>query len=205
MFATLAAEMADPDRFRRGRAYVRQQAVMDVEVEPGMAHGAVQGSRALPYDVTIGVRTVRRSAAAAAEAGRLNALVPRPDDLTIRCTCPDWGDPCKHGVAVLLALGEELARQPGLLGVWRRADAPTSDEAEPRGTGAGGTGGATVDDDPLAEWLGHGYDPGTTEPLPPLKTRLRAVDGSDVTIELVLGALDDAVATLGRAFGHRPG
>jgi hypothetical protein len=27
MFSTLAAEMADPERFRRGRTYVRQQAV----------------------------------------------------------------------------------------------------------------------------------------------------------------------------------
>ena len=42
MFATLAAEMADPDRFRRGRAYVRQQAVLEVEVDPGLARVEVQ-------------------------------------------------------------------------------------------------------------------------------------------------------------------
>lgn len=199
MFATLAAEMADPDRFRRGRAYVRQQAVLDVEVEPGTARGSVQGSRAEPYHVTVQVRPVRRSAAAAATAGRLNALVPRPEDLTIRCTCPDWGDPCKHGVAVLLALGEELGATPGLLATWRRSDQPVGDEA-----------GAADDDrapatapDPLDAWFGRGYDPPPAAPLAAVPPRLRGFDVGDTAAELVLGAVDDAVATLRRAFGRR--
>lgn len=197
MFATLAAEMADPDRFRRGRAYVRQQAVLDVEVEPGTARGAVQGSRAEPYRVTIDVRPVRRSAAAAATAGRLNALVPRPEDLSIRCTCPDWGDPCKHGVAVLLALGEELGATPGLLATWRRSDAPAGDdptEVPPA---------VPTAPDPLDAWFGRGYDPPPAVPLAPVPARVRGFELAETTAELVLGAVDDAVATLRRAFGRR--
>ena len=201
LFATLAAEMADPDRFRRGRAYVRQQAVLDVTVEPGVARGDVQGSRSEPYTVIIRTRPVRRAAAA---AGRLNALVPRPDDLSIACTCPDWGAPCKHGVAVLLALGDELVRRPELLAVWRMTDrdGAFADEAPE----LGGVGPAEAPADPLDSWFGRGYDPAPADPLPPLGAlRLvrRAFDGADPTTELVLTAVDDARATLARAFGRR--
>jgi len=204
MFATLAAEMADPDRFRRGRAYVRQHAVLDLTIEPGVAHGEVQGSRPAPYAVTIRTRGVRRGAAAAAAAGRANALVPRPDDLGISCTCPDWGAPCKHGVAVLLALGEELARRPDELARWRAVDGADA-------SGPDGPGDDTDDPwrdhepaaDPLDAWFGRHYDPVPAEPLPALPTRLRAFDGADPTTELVLTAVDDARAVLARAFGRR--
>ncbi len=196
MFATLAAEMADPDRFRRGRAYVRQQAVLDVEIEPGVARGSVQGSRSEPYHVTVDVRPVRRAAAAAAAAGRLNALVPRPEDLSIRCTCPDWGDPCKHGVAVLLAIGEELGHAPDLLATWRQTSAPASDAHDVPEE-------APAEADPLDAWFGRGYDPPATAPLPPVPPRVRSFDGGETAAELVLTAVDDAVVTLRRAFGRR--
>ncbi len=33
-------------------------------------------------------------------------------DMTTACTCPDYANPCKHATAVLLILGEEIARRP---------------------------------------------------------------------------------------------
>ncbi len=33
-------------------------------------------------------------------------------DMTTACSCPDYANPCKHAVAVLLILGEEIARRP---------------------------------------------------------------------------------------------
>lgn len=36
-------------------------------------------------------------------------------DMTTSCSCPDYGNPCKHSFAVLMLLGEELARHPELL------------------------------------------------------------------------------------------
>ncbi len=33
-------------------------------------------------------------------------------DMQIRCTCPDYANPCKHVCAVLLILGEVFARRP---------------------------------------------------------------------------------------------
>jgi uncharacterized Zn finger protein len=32
--------------------------------------------------------------------------------MTTDCTCPDYANPCKHVSAVLLILGEEIARRP---------------------------------------------------------------------------------------------
>jgi len=36
-------------------------------------------------------------------------------DMTTHCTCPDYANPCKHSSAVLLVLGEEIARRPATL------------------------------------------------------------------------------------------
>lgn len=35
--------------------------------------------------------------------------------MTTSCTCPDYANPCKHSSAVLLVLGEEIARRPATL------------------------------------------------------------------------------------------
>lgn len=36
-------------------------------------------------------------------------------DVTTRCGCPDYANPCKHSSAALLLLGEEVARRPSAL------------------------------------------------------------------------------------------
>jgi len=36
-------------------------------------------------------------------------------DVTTSCSCPDYANPCKHASAVLLILGEEIARRPSAL------------------------------------------------------------------------------------------
>ena len=36
-------------------------------------------------------------------------------DMTTKCSCPDYANPCKHSSAVLLLLGEEIARRPATL------------------------------------------------------------------------------------------
>ena len=43
-------------------------------------------------------------------------------DVVMRCSCPDWSRPCKHMVAVLLLLGEEVARRPATLLALRGVD-----------------------------------------------------------------------------------
>jgi len=39
-------------------------------------------------------------------------LGPGRYDMTTACSCPDYANPCKHAAAVLLLLGEEIARRP---------------------------------------------------------------------------------------------
>lgn len=36
-------------------------------------------------------------------------------DMTTKCSCPDYANPCKHSSAVLLLLGEEVTRRPATL------------------------------------------------------------------------------------------
>lgn len=36
-------------------------------------------------------------------------------DVKMHCSCPDWARPCKHLVAVMLLLGEEIAQRPSVL------------------------------------------------------------------------------------------
>ena len=39
-------------------------------------------------------------------------LGPGKYDMTTKCSCPDYANPCKHTVAALLILGEEITRRP---------------------------------------------------------------------------------------------
>ena len=43
-------------------------------------------------------------------------------DVKMSCSCPDWARPCKHIAAVLLILGEEVARRPATLLALRGVD-----------------------------------------------------------------------------------
>lgn len=36
-------------------------------------------------------------------------------DVTTQCSCPDWANPCKHSLAVLMILGEEAEFRPLIL------------------------------------------------------------------------------------------
>ena len=39
-------------------------------------------------------------------------LAPGKYDMTTKCSCPDYANPCKHTAAALLILGEEITRRP---------------------------------------------------------------------------------------------
>lgn len=119
--AELAARVAEGQRLSRGRRYQRQGNVFDLDVAPGMVTALVAGSRAEPYEVSIACRHANeneRRAAADAPTG----AVPRVVDIAFTCICPDWGDPCKHGVAVMLAFAEAVDFDTSLLFTWRSID-----------------------------------------------------------------------------------
>lgn len=124
MMKVLAAEMSDPSRLRRGKQYAKDGSVLDIVIDPGTVTCEVQGSRATPYIAAITVRP--------------GDGMPLRRDVTFTCTCPDdenWdGSACKHVVATMFTLSDELLLEPELLDVWRgraSADEHPDDEAAP--------------------------------------------------------------------------
>ena len=118
MLRALAAELSDPGRFSRAKAYARDGAVVDIDIEPGQARGQVQGSRDEPYAVTIHAEPAR-------DGEGLLGLIPERDELFTECSCPDadtFGT-CKHALAVLLVLADEVSIDTAVLERWRSAGA----------------------------------------------------------------------------------
>lgn len=99
-------------------------------------------------------------------------------DVRMTCTCPDWARPCKHVVAVLLLLGEEIARRPSTLLALRGVDVEdllppetsadradlSSDQADPFAAAQTSVGG-THPSEILLPPARHGMD----DPAPLLK------------------------------------
>ena len=133
-------------RLARGRSYARAGQVLDFELAQGKVTARVQGSRVRPYQVRIGVlplttaqwrRVQDRLASQALFRAKLLAgempreieevfaecgtpLFPRlARDLDMKCSCPDWGVPCKHLAAVCYVLAEDFDRDPFGMLAWR--------------------------------------------------------------------------------------
>lgn len=109
MIKVLAAEMSDQGRLSRGKRYWADDAVTDIVIGHGAVTAEVQGGRPDPYVVTIEV-----------DGG---SGVPSKREIWIGCTCPDdsgFGrDACKHAVAALFALSDEVAIDPSVIERWR--------------------------------------------------------------------------------------
>ena len=199
--SVLAAEVSDPDRFRRGRVYAKDRAVVRIDVVPGFVHGFVQGTRPEPYEVTW---TTRGGA----------DPVPRRAEVSVRCTCPDDVRVCKHAVAVLLEFADDVARQPDLLATWRAVEPAAPVTPEPVVARSAATQGAPAPDaptpDPGAERLSYffgrrgdhdGLD-GLEErqPLTPLPRPERVRPASEFEAR-ALDVLDEAMDALESVYG----
>ncbi len=128
----------DPGRLARGRSYARRGAVGRAQLTAGLVMAPVQGSRPDPYTVTIRVPTFRRvewervldvigtqiGRTAALLDGELPpevvedvsaaglSLLPGPGEIRPACSCPDWGEPCKHAAAVCYLVADLLDADP---------------------------------------------------------------------------------------------
>jgi uncharacterized Zn finger protein len=162
-------------RMQRGRRYARQGQVLSLDVAPGELRAKVQGSRRTPYTVSVKAASptsrqwkaiedafrarvgfVARLLAgevppeledAFADAG-VKLLPARWSDLRADCSCPDWGDPCKHVAAVLYVFADLLDVDPWLLLQWRGR---TRDEIL-AAVGAAAAGAAAAEDHGLPVW-----------------------------------------------------
>ena len=117
LLSVAVAGMADPARFRRGKTYVVEGAVSRLQVSSGQLLATVTGSRSDAYQVIVAVRPIERPDLSSPELLRaqINRLTPEGSELMVSCSCPDDADPCKHGVAALLAFAAELVSRPELV------------------------------------------------------------------------------------------
>ena len=134
------------NRLPRGRTYVRNGSVVDLQIAPGDVRAWVSGSTL--YEVRVLVAPVPKSrwtALCTDCAGGIDSLVellqgrlskgvmericqqktglfPSPGEIELSCTCPDWATMCKHVAAVLYGIGARLDERPELLFALRKVD-----------------------------------------------------------------------------------
>jgi uncharacterized Zn finger protein len=126
-------------RLPRGRTYVRNGSVFDLQIARGQVMALVSGSEI--YRVALAIkemptakwRSICADCASGIESliellqGRLakgvmerlcrqdGGLFPAPRDIRFTCSCPDHASLCKHVAAVLYSIGARLDAQPELL------------------------------------------------------------------------------------------
>ncbi|MFI5894245.1 SWIM zinc finger family protein [Actinoplanes sp. NPDC051513] len=209
-FVDVLERVCDGGRLARGRAYARKGQVMDFHLSAGSVTARVQGSRPRPYEVSIVIaafdeaqwtdlteslagRALYRAALLAGDMPKEilgvfeeHSLPLFPDQLDIRCSCPDWSVPCKHGSAVLYVLAEAFDDDPFLVLAWRGRDRDTLLTAL-RGTPepVEAVDPLAVEESPLEEHLADFYSSGIS--LSRLRERPARVTTPP---ELLLRALD---------------
>lgn len=129
-------------RLERGKRYARNGSVLSLEISHGMVYADIRGSHGRQYRTAIELRvlddaqwqqaieTLSEQAIYAAKllAGEMPgdieavfqhtglSLFPKSKkDIDFTCSCPDWGDPCKHAAAVYYLVAEQLDADPFIL------------------------------------------------------------------------------------------
>lgn len=179
------------NRLPRGRTYVRNGSVVDLQIAPGDVAARVSGSSL--YTVAVQVSPVPkarwtaicRDCAGAIDSlvellqGRFskgvmericqekNGLFPSPTEIEFSCSCPDSASMCKHVAAVLYGIGARLDARPELLFKLRKVDEKDLIAKAATGLRLGKTGPErekVLAADRLSELFGLDMDMGAAEP-----------------------------------------
>ena len=134
------------NRLPRGRTYVRNGSVVHLEIQPGRISALVSGSELYSVEITIASlpdphwKCVKSQCAGQIGSlvellqGRLSksvmdvvtqrggGLFPKPAEIKMKCSCPDWAGMCKHVAAVMYGVGARLDDKPELLFLLRKVD-----------------------------------------------------------------------------------
>ncbi len=127
------------NRLPRGRSYIRNGFVIDLQIEPGKVNAMVQGSDLYKQNINIkSLQTESWNRIKSQCTGKIDSLVellqghlsggvmgvitqkdhglfPKPAEIKLECSCPDWAEMCKHIAAVLYGVGARLDEKPELL------------------------------------------------------------------------------------------
>ena len=134
------------NRLPRGRTYVRNGSVVDLQIAKGEVSAFVSGSELYKIKIAIAPvaakrwKSICRDCAGSIDSlvellqGRLakgvmdrvcregDGLFPSPKEIELSCSCPDWAGMCKHVAAALYGVGARLDEKPQLLFVLRGVD-----------------------------------------------------------------------------------
>jgi uncharacterized Zn finger protein len=182
-FVAVLEDIGLGNRLQRGRTYARKGQVISLDVAAGSVTASVQGSRARPYRVRIGITAfdklewAKLERALADNAWYTAALLAgeMPEDieevfaglglslfplstgeLSMDCSCPDREVPCKHIAAAFYLLAEAFDADPFTILAWRGRDREDL-LANLRAARSAGPPAADRDDQvgtPLADCLG---------------------------------------------------
>jgi len=134
------------NRLPRGRTYVRNGSLIDLQIEVGRVRALVNGSEL--YDVDIEIKPLVRKRWTDIKgqcADQIDSLIellrgsiskgvmeivtrtgkglfPSPREISLSCSCPDWATMCKHVAATLYGVGARLDHEPELLFTLRGVD-----------------------------------------------------------------------------------
>jgi uncharacterized Zn finger protein len=134
------------NRLPRGRTYVRNGSVVDLQITEGEISARVSGSSL--YKVKVDIvpvpkahwKSICKDCAGGIDSlvellqGRFSkgvmericrqrsGLFPSPQEIRFSCSCPDWASMCKHVAAVLYGVGARLDNKPELLFRLRKVD-----------------------------------------------------------------------------------
>lgn len=172
------------NRLPRGRTYVRNGSVVDLQIARGQVTARVAGSSLYRQTITIAPcrpklwkHIVARCSGQIGSlvellAGRISeavmeqmtrdkdGLFPDLSEVSLACSCPDWAHLCKHLAAVLYGVGARLDERPELLFELRGVDpGALVDTRAIVGLDAAGPGAKTLDGD-LSSVFGIDVDEG---------------------------------------------
>lgn len=134
------------NRLPRGRTYVRNGSVIDLQIGAGRVHSLISGS--VIYKVDIEIKPLAKPRWTDIKgwcAGQIDSLVellrgsiskgvmeivtrkgkglfPSPKEIALSCSCPDWATMCKHVAAALYGVGARLDHEPEMLFTLRGVD-----------------------------------------------------------------------------------
>jgi len=186
-------------RLPRGRTYVRNGSVVHMSIEEGLILAYVSGSEL--YKVKIKIKPLakdqweRLKRESAGKMGTLiellqgklsksmmemvtdrkNGLFPKPSEIEMRCSCPDYAGMCKHVAAVMYGIGNRLDSSPEMLFELRGVDhLELIEQAIPAAPIGARTGTPALSNDDLSDIFGIELSDETPASRSPAKTSAKS-------------------------------
>ncbi len=134
------------NRLPRGKSYVRNGSVIDLEIQKGSIKAQVMGSSLYHVEITITPMDPEKwEALIKTCSGKIDSLIellqgkfskavmeliidptnglfPKPQEIQMSCSCPDYAGMCKHIAATLYGVGASLDTTPQNLFCLRHVD-----------------------------------------------------------------------------------